>query len=72
VIPIVEEVLVVERRLFLKEEVRVRRVLSTQRHQESVTLRHNEAVVTRIPVETPAPGGATEPGVAVQQSKQEG
>ena len=72
VIPIVEEVLVVERRLFLKEEVRVRRVRSTERHQESVTLRHHEAVVTRIPVETPAPGGATEPGAGVQQSKQEG
>jgi len=45
VIPIVEEVLVIERRLFLKEEVRVRRVGSTERHQESVTLRHHEAVI---------------------------
>ena len=69
VIPIVEEMLVVERRLFLKEEVRVRRVRSTERHRESVTLRHHEAVVTRIPVEAPAPG---EPGAGVQQSKQEG
>jgi uncharacterized protein (TIGR02271 family) len=72
VIPIVEEVLVVERRLFLKEEVRVRRVRSTERHQESVTLRHHEAVVTRLPVETPAAGEATEPGPGVQQSKEEG
>jgi uncharacterized protein (TIGR02271 family) len=71
VIPIVEEVLVVERRLFLKEEVRVRRVHSTVRHQESVTLRHHEAVVTRLPVETPAAGEATEPGARVEQSKQE-
>jgi uncharacterized protein (TIGR02271 family) len=72
VIPIVEEVLVVERRLFLKEEVRVRRVRSTERHQETVTLRHHEAVVTRLPVETPAAGEATEAGGRVPQSKQEG
>ncbi len=72
VIPIVEEVLVVERRLFLKEEVRVRRVRSNERHQESVTLRHHEAVVTRLPVETPATGEATAAGARVQQSKQEG
>ena len=57
VIPIVEEVLVVERRLFLKEEVRIRRARSTERHQETVTLRHQEAVVTRLPVEAPADGG---------------
>jgi uncharacterized protein (TIGR02271 family) len=72
VIPIVEEVLVVERRLLLKEEVRVRRVRSTERHQESVTLRHHEAVVTRLPVEPPAvgeegPDASTKP----QQFKQE-
>ena len=56
VIPIVEEVLVIERRLLLKEEVRVRRVRSTERHQESVILRHHEAVVTRLLVEPPAAG----------------
>ena len=72
VIPIVEEVLVIERRLFLKEEVRVRRVGSTERHQESVTLRHHEAVIKHLPVETPATGEATETGERVQQSKQEG
>jgi stress response protein YsnF len=71
VIPIVDEVLVVERRLFLKEEVRIRRVRSTQRHQETVMLRHHEAVVSRLPVETPAGGEATETGARVQQSKQE-
>src|SRR5215831_14629704 len=54
VVPIVEEVLVVERRLVLKEEVRIRRVRSTERYRESVTLRYQEAVVTRAPVETPA------------------
>ena len=72
VIPIVEELLVIERRLFLKEEVRVRRVSSTERHQESVVLRHHEAVVTHLPAETPATGEGTETGRRVQQSKQEG
>ena len=72
VIPIVEEVLVVERRLFLKEEVRVRRVRTTERHQESVTLRHQEAVVTRLPVEPPAIGEDSEAGAKPQQSNQEG
>jgi uncharacterized protein (TIGR02271 family) len=72
VIPIVEEVLVVERRLLLKEEVRVRRVRSTERHQESVTLRHHEAVVTRLPVEPPAAGADPDASTKSQQSKQEG
>ena len=72
VIPIVEEVLVIERRLLLKEEVRVRRVHSTQRHQESVTLRHHEAVVTRLPVEPPAAGEDPEASAKPQQSNQEG
>jgi uncharacterized protein (TIGR02271 family) len=71
VIPIVEEVLVVERRLLLKEEVRVRRVRSTQQHRESVTLRHHEAVVTRLPVESPAVGENPEASKP-QQSNQEG
>ena len=47
IIPVVEEQLVVERRLMLKEEVRIRRVRSTVRHQEKVKLRYQEAVVTR-------------------------
>ena len=68
VVPIVEEVLVIERRLFLKEEVRIRRVRSTEKHQETVTLRHQEAVVTRFPVETPAVGRC--PGVRHQHVQQ--
>ena len=72
VIPIVEEVLVIERRLLLKEEIRVRRVRSTERHQESVILRHHEAVVTRLPVEPPAAGESPEASAQPQQSNQEG
>ena len=47
IIPVVEEVLVVERRLLLKEEVRVRRVRTAERHQERVNVRRQDVVVTR-------------------------
>jgi len=57
IIPVVEEVLVVERRLLLKEEVRLRRVRMTRRHRESVRLRRQEAFVTHNSCKTdPKPG----------------
>jgi len=59
IIPIVEEVLVVERRLMLKEEIRIKRVRTTERHQEKVMLRHQEAVVTRHPDDTSKAGSAS-------------
>ena len=52
IIPIVEEVLVVKRPLVLKEEVRIRRVRTTDHHKETVKLRYQEAVVTRHPDDT--------------------
>lgn len=59
VIPIVEEILTMERRLVLKEEVRIRKIRETERYQESVTLRKQEAVVTRLPAEeSKAAGGS--------------
>ena len=54
VIPHVDEVVKVERYLILKEEVRVRRVRATERYQEKVTLRKQEAVVPRLPIAKPA------------------
>jgi uncharacterized protein (TIGR02271 family) len=54
IVPVVEEVLRVERHLVLKEEVHIRRVKTTERHQESVTLRRQEAQVTRHPIEESA------------------
>jgi len=60
VIPVVEEVVVLERRLVLKEEVRVRRVRTTKTHQESVVLRHQEAVVTRLSAEPATAGKSPE------------
>jgi len=52
IVPVVEEILVVERHLLLKEEIRIKRVRTIERHQETVTLRHQEAVVTRSQEDT--------------------
>ncbi len=59
VMPVVEEIVVTERRLVLREEVHIRRVRTTEQHQESVTLRYQEAEVTRLPAygESPEPSG---------------
>jgi uncharacterized protein (TIGR02271 family) len=51
IFPVVEEVLRIERVLVLKEEVRIRRVKGTERYQERVTLRKQEAVVNRLPID---------------------
>ena len=51
ILPVVEEEVVVTRRLVLKEEVHVRRIRTTQRHVETVTLREQQAVVTRTDIE---------------------
>jgi uncharacterized protein (TIGR02271 family) len=48
IIPILEEVVVVERRLLLKEEVRVRRTREKKPYQERVVVRRQEAVITRV------------------------
>jgi stress response protein YsnF len=47
IISLVEEVIVIERRLFLREEVRIRRVSITKLHQETVALRRQDAVIQR-------------------------
>ncbi len=71
VMPVVEEVVVVERRLVLKEEVRIRRVRSTERHRETVVLRTQEAVITRAeagsPAEAPPPPLGPEPTSPTQE-----
>ena len=52
IIPVVEETIVLQRQLVLKEEVRVRRIHETQNYRESVVLRQQEAVITRVPEDT--------------------
>jgi uncharacterized protein (TIGR02271 family) len=56
VIPVVEERLVVEKRLFLREEIRITRERSTGRATERVRLRAEEIEVERID-ESGAGGG---------------
>lgn len=52
--PVVEEILVVEKRLILKEELRISYEITTQEVDRSVTLRTVHADVERTPAE-PAP-----------------
>ena len=47
IIPVVEEVLVVEKRLVLKEEIRLKRTRTVEQIDEPVRLRVMEAVVER-------------------------
>jgi hypothetical protein len=70
VIPIVEETLVVERRLFLKEEVHIQRLQSTEHYQETVQLRHQTAEITRIPADQPVTAQGAAPG-SISESKPE-
>ena len=50
ILPVVEEEVVVTRRLVLKEEVHLRRVRTTGRHVETVSLREQTVTVTRTPL----------------------
>jgi Domain of unknown function (DUF2382) len=50
ILPVLEEVevVVVERRIMLKEEIHVRRRRVTEMHRETILLRQQTAVVTRL------------------------
>jgi len=52
ILPVLEEVLVVETRLLLKEEIHVRRTATHETVEIPVTLRRQRAVVERIDPET--------------------
>ena len=47
IIPVLEEIIVVERQLILKEEIHIRQLRTTERHRETVVLREQDAVITR-------------------------
>jgi uncharacterized protein (TIGR02271 family) len=53
ILPVVEEVLVVERRLVLKEEVHIRRRVTTDTAEVPVTLRKQRVEVERIDPDKP-------------------
>jgi uncharacterized protein (TIGR02271 family) len=59
IVPIVEEILHTERRLILKEEVRITRRKTTEQFHDRVTLRYQEAVVTRVQSATEAVASAS-------------
>lgn len=62
IIPVVEEVLVVEKRLMLKEEVRIRKIQRETHQPQEVRLRREQVDVTRIPGD--GQPGAAQPGSA--------
>lgn len=49
IIPVVREVLHIEKRLVLVEEIRITRQLGNREHHQDVTLRTLTAAVTRVP-----------------------
>ncbi len=61
ILSVVEEIVVVTRQLILKEEVRIRRVQVTEAHHEVVTLREQEAVITRVAADAIVSGSAGSP-----------
>jgi uncharacterized protein (TIGR02271 family) len=71
IIPIVEETVVVERRLLLKEELHVRRLQTTERFRETVQLRHQTAKVTRIPAQKPAASTEAAVGPGTQRKPED-
>ena len=50
VVPVLEEILVVERRLVLKEEIRMRLVAVDETVEQPVTVRRQRASVERVPL----------------------
>jgi stress response protein YsnF len=48
VVPVLEEVLVVDRRLRIKEELHITKTLREQRHAETVMLRQEQVKVERF------------------------
>ncbi|WP_340315343.1 YsnF/AvaK domain-containing protein [Rhizorhabdus argentea] len=47
IIPVVEEILVVEKRLVLKEEIHIRRRQTAERFEKSIPLKSQQAIIER-------------------------
>ncbi|MBD2750100.1 YsnF/AvaK domain-containing protein [Microvirga sp. BT688] len=54
IVPVLEEVLVVEKRLVLKEELHIRRRVATETVEVPVTLRKQRAIVERLAPDIPS------------------
>lgn len=70
VVPVVEEVIVAEKRLVLVEEVRIRRVHTTHRQPQHVTLRKEEISIERIEAVPPRPDPTPPPHGPARQALQ--
>jgi uncharacterized protein (TIGR02271 family) len=57
IVPVLEEVLVVEKRLVLKEELHIRRRVATETVEVPVTLRKQRAIIERTDPDDPVPEG---------------
>jgi uncharacterized protein (TIGR02271 family) len=57
VVPVLEEILVTERRIILKEEIRIHRVTTNETIEKTVALHSQTATVERLP---PAPRNGSE------------
>jgi stress response protein YsnF len=69
VIPMVEEILVVEKRLVLKEEIRLRFVDTEDIVEQAVERRVQHATVERMP--PPQDAGEPEPGTVIWNGNNE-
>lgn len=58
IVPLLEEVLVVEKRLMVKEELRISKLRFAEKQAQTVTLRSEEAIVERIDAHPPEGGEA--------------
>ena len=54
IVPVVEEVLVVEKRLMLKEEIHIQRIRTSRTETQTVILREQRAVISRSTSAQPA------------------
>ncbi len=61
IIPVVEEAVVVQRQLVLKEEIRIRKIRQTHNYQGSVVLRQQQAAITHPPEDTNQAAAAAAP-----------
>jgi stress response protein YsnF len=61
ILSVVEEIIVIERRLFLKEEVHIRRVHVAERHQETEVVREQSVEIFRVEADSPVLGDVRHP-----------
>jgi stress response protein YsnF len=47
IMPVIEEIVVVERQLILKEEIHIRQVHATEKYRETVVVREQDAMISR-------------------------